>query len=334
MHEPLSLESLYPNIQRLRMGSVVYSLLTDPSLLALRQRHVINTILHAAQQHGWIDTEAYGRLRAGDDAVVLSVIDELALARWFLQAGYELVFNPPGAGDHIGELLIRSAQLEVWVEAKSLLPSNIDAVMQSTQGLLHALAETIPLAARLIVEIDHHPGGGVSLRELKRYLHHSATQLLDSWSVPPAYTHPSGLYLRAVQCVPMPEAPHLIIDIIDDVWPGQEHLHDQSWRDRLWRTIRGGYSQLPGHGPATLILVIDHSLPYHPVSDWINPFYDMLRMGQHRNLSAIGRLLRRDLWLDQPRLTLLLNPNARATFPDLPLSPFPERRMCVLLAKE
>ncbi len=330
MKTPLTLSDLYPDLERVRFGSLLYHLLTDSAERSLLHRRHLNAVLSHAQYHGWIDVESFGRLRAGDDAVVLSILDELAIAWWLETAGYHLTFNPPGASGRVGELLIHSHPLSLWLEVKSLLPAEGAIIAQTMLALLDAIAASIHVSARLTVEIAHNPGGGVSQRELRRYIVGATQQLLAGAFPPPAYTHPSGVYLRALQCVPVPGLAHLQIQVLSDPWPGERDLALRSWRERLWRALRGGYSQLPHAGPPTLILVVDHTQPVAPASAWLTPFQELLRMGQHRYLSAVGRLIRDDLWLAQPALTLLLNPKALVQFPEHPLSPTLERRICVM----
>lgn len=325
-----TLTDLYPDVQRLRFGSIVYRLLTDESPHGVQHRAALDAVVQEAAARGWLGTESWGRLRAGDDSVVLSILDELLIAQVLDRAQYTLHFNPPGGGNRVGELLIERANQRFFVEVKSLLPAEALVLAQTTLARLNALAATIALAARLTIEIDHHPNSGISHKEVRRYLQVATEQLLNGGPTPAAYTHTSGLYLRAVACEPDPAEAHLQLVLNLEEWPEQIANVQRLWRERLWRAMRGGYSQLPHRGPPALILVVDHTQPVVAPERWFMPLQEMLRMGSHRHLSAVGRILLDDLRAALVVPTLFLNPHALLPLPDEPLFSSAERRVCIL----
>jgi len=329
MHSTFGLTDLYPQPQRLRIGSILHVLLTDPAPRMVQHRAVLDVAVREAAARGWLDTEAWGRLRAGDDAGVVSILDEVLLAHMFDRAGYSLRFHPPGWGGRVGELLVQRNDVTLFIEVKSLLPAESAVLMQTTLALLRDLATTIPLRARLTIEIDHHPGSGISHKEVRRYLQLAAEQLLAGGSPPAAYHHTSGLYLRATACEPTDGTQLELVQTVED-WPGQIAHAQRVWRDRLWRALRGGYTQLPHDGPPALILVVDHTADPPPVTQWLPPTQDMLRMGLHRHLSAIGRMTLDGLHANPPQITLLHNPNALAPLPETCLISPAERHICIL----
>ncbi|MBA3471369.1 MAG: hypothetical protein H0T53_17160 [Herpetosiphonaceae bacterium] len=331
MTKKTSLIGLYPDLNRLRFGSILHALLSDHSPRHEQHLAILESVVHEAAEREWLDQESWGRLRAGDDAVVLSILDELQIAQALDRAGYSLHFNPPGDGNRVGELLIERDEQRFFVEVKSLLPAESIVLAQTTLARLHALTELIPIPARLIIEIDHHPNSGISHKEVRRYLQVAASQMLSGGPAPAAYTHTSGLYLRAIACRPDPTAGHLQLVLNQEEWPEQLATVRRLWRERLWRALRGGYSQLPHNGPTPLILVVDHTQPAPTAQHWLPPLLDMLRMGSHRHLSAVGRILLDDLrttTLLEP--TLFLNPYAVMPLAERPLFSAAELRVCIL----
>lgn len=313
-----TLSELYPDLRRLRFGSIVYALLTDTTPENQQHRIILDAALREAGSRGWLTPEVFGRLRAGDDAVVLSILDELLIAQALDRANYSLQFNPPGEGRHVGELLIERGDLRSFIEVKSLLPAEAVVLAQTTLARLRDLASTIPLAARLTLEITHHPNSGISHREVRRYLHVAAEQMLSGWTHPAAYTHSSGIYLRPVDCQPLPEAEHLQIDLYQEEYPGLARRAHRAWCDRLWRAIRGGYTQLPAGEPA-VIIVVDHAQPAPPLEAWLAPLGDMLRMGAHHRLSAVIRIELASLRTGLPALTIFHNPRASSPLVSQPI---------------
>lgn len=325
------LSMLYPpqSHARLRFGSYLHTLLTSDEPADAERRAMLERMLAEAAERGWISDESAGRLRAGDDSVVIPMFDELLVARWLDQQGYTLSFNPPGARGRIGELLLERDGRSLFLEVKSLLPAESLVLYQVTVARLLEISAAIPIAARLTLEIDISANSGLNAKELRRYMETGAVYLLEGSAPPPAYMHSSGVRLRAVACAPQPGAPHLQLEINGDVWPEQLALAQRLQSERLWRTMRGGYSQLPHNGPPTMIMVIDHTAPLN-LEAWLAQIQEMLRMGTHRHLSAIMRLLASDLWAERPQPIILLNPKAIVPLEADALTDAPERWLCVL----
>ncbi len=328
-----TLQDLYPDLRRLRFGSLVHALLTDQSPHNLREVELLDAALRHADERGWLTSDARGRLRAGDDAVVLSILDEILIAQAFDRAGWHLQFSPPGSGKHVGELLIERDEQRIFVEVKSLLPASRTLLNQTTLARLRDLAVTIDLPACLTVEINHHPHSGINHKEVRRYLHIAAEQLLDGWSMPAAYTHTSGLYLRAIACVHADVA-HLQIEEQHDEYPHQVSNAHTSWQDRLWRAIRGGYAQLPHNSEPTIIIVVDHAAPSLSIEQWFAPLYEMLRMGSHRYLSGIGRMVVHELRSHTPCLTMFHNPYGLISLKNDTFFSHDECHICLLKVEE